>query len=67
MKNASKMFTKLDTDKSGTLDKSEIMAGHKLLRITLAQASKLFDDLDVDGDGTRTRFGLNVRRLYILT
>ena len=55
MKNAEKMFTKLDTDKSGTLDKGEIMAGHKLLRITALQASKLFDDLDVDGDGELTK------------
>ena len=52
MKNASKMFTKLDTDMSGTLSKAEIMAGHKLLRITALQASKLFDDLDTDGNGT---------------
>jgi hypothetical protein len=30
------------------------MAGHKLLKITTLQASKLFDDLDVDDDGKST-------------
>ena len=43
--NAEKMFNKLDQDSDGTLSKDEVMSGHKLLKITELQASKLFDEV----------------------
>ena len=46
-RNAVKMFKKLDKDGDKVLSKDEIMSGHKLLRITELEASKLFDELDV--------------------
>ena len=46
-RNAVKMFKKLDKDGDKVLSKDEIMTGHKLLRITELEASKLFDELDV--------------------
>ena len=48
---ASRMMNELDTDKSGTIGKSEFVAGLKTRGISAADAGKQFDAIDTAGSG----------------
>eukprot|EP00613_Pedinella_sp_CCMP2098_P060380 CAMPEP_0171986042 /NCGR_PEP_ID=MMETSP0993-20121228/274668_1 /TAXON_ID=483369 /ORGANISM="non described non described, Strain CCMP2098" /LENGTH=659 /DNA_ID=CAMNT_0012638939 /DNA_START=22 /DNA_END=2002 /DNA_ORIENTATION=+ len=50
-----KLFDLVDTDKSGTLSRGEVIAAAGKLKMTADKAARLFDELDKDKNGTLTR------------
>ena len=49
------LFTKIDLNGDGVLDRSEVVAAAYLLGMSAEEAGNLFDRMDVDGGGTLTR------------